>query len=107
MSVPKCSRCKAHYWRFNPAHPPPNYCSNFCFDNRKSKPKESAPSTPQDVLARMYDHRKTAHGTADILVWYDCKTCEELEREYSSSLEWHSARVANELAADNRGRKTA
>lgn len=95
MSVPVCIRCKSHYWRFRPDHPPPNYCSQFCFDNRKKKAKSTI-ATPHDVLSRMYDHRRTQHGTPDILVFYDCRVCDELEREYGVSIEYHFA--ANQAA---------
>lgn len=100
MSVPLCSRCKSHYWRFNASHPPPGYCSLFCYDNRKAKSKPPAPPAPHSILSRMYDHRRTIHGSPDILPWYDCKICDELEKEYYASLEWHSAAAYQAMAEE-------
>ena len=71
-----------------------------CFDAKRNGKKPERPPVPSHVLMVMLDHRRTAHGTTDVLAWFDCPACEQIEKAYSESLEWHYDRITREIAGE-------
>lgn len=102
MSVQNCGHCKTPYWRFRGDHPPKGFCSTPCHDLKKAGKKEERPQLPENALRAMMAHRAEKHGSSDVLGWYDCSECENLEKAYSESLEWHYDRITREIVGQAR-----
>ncbi len=102
MSIALCSNCKVTYWRFRGDHPPSGFCSVLCHAIKKKK--SQAPPSPQAVLNVMMRHRLTEHHSTSVLEWFDCTECDQLEKSYSESLEWHTEKITRDIAVEARTR---
>ena len=107
VSICICS-CKRPFWRYRKDFPPPGYCSVTCHENRRKKRGENANvRRPAQILQDMRDHRRLLHDSTSILQWFDCCRCEELEREYADSLDWHMALQTRLIAEDGRRQRAS
>jgi hypothetical protein len=105
MSVVRCSRCDAYYWRYRADTPPTGYCSVFCKENRKRKAEVvDKPPAPEKVLESIYGHRRERHGGAPILAQFDCDTCYNLETLYRRSIDWYIEENARKLEKQRRAK---
>jgi hypothetical protein len=103
VSVQLCSQCKSPYWRFRGDHPPKGVCSIPCHEERKAGRKPgNAPPLPENALRAMVEHRSIMHGSPDVLPWYECERCDELEAAYSEAIEWHVGRITREIVKEVR-----
>lgn len=103
MSVQVCAQCKTPYWRFRGDHPPKGVCSLPCHEDRKAGRKAgNTPPLPENALRKIVEHRTLMHGSPDILAWYGCERCEELEASYSESIQWHVDRITREIVEQTR-----
>lgn len=50
----------------------------------------------------MVEHRSIMHGSPDVLPWYQCERCDELEAVYSEAIEWHVDRITREIVKEAR-----
>ena len=102
MSIQLCSHCKLPYWRFRGDHPPRGVCSVLCNDARKAGEATPTPRLPSEILWEIREHRRDIHQCTDILVWFECETCEELEARYGDSLEYHYDRITRDIVKEAR-----
>jgi len=88
VSVARCSNseCKRYYWRYRGDAPPRGYCSVKCFETRRKRRQKLRYETSAQVLEAFRDHRIQAHGTRDIVQWFDCDLCERFEERYAASM---------------------
>ena len=99
MSIAVCSnsKCKRAYWRYRKDHPPKRFCSVVCSQARRQVEEVEAPAK---ILQKVYAHRLLAHGSSDILMYWGCEICDELDTEYRDSLAIHNARISRDIAQD-------
>ena len=85
MSTPRCARCKQYYWRYNGSYR--GYCSYTCWNARQRRKKRSNIAYEDWTrMQAMQAHRLAAHGSSDLVLWYDCEECERLEAEVAAAL---------------------
>lgn len=96
--------CKRFFWRWRKDHPPKGHCSVSCYEDHRPK-KSLRPDKPANILHSMYRHRADVHLSTSILAWFDCAECERLEGIYRESLDWHTAKVSEEIALNARSRE--
>ena len=90
MAVSKCSHCRTPFWKYAPSPNPAGYCSQICFDGRKKKGKRNPGDEDAQIVAMvnrdMRKHYLEVHKTTDLTEWFDCETCQSLDRRKTEAL---------------------
>ena len=99
-----CQFCKQPFWRYRRDWPPKGFCSWPC-SLTPAEPIVTVPELPGVILHKLRQHHSFAHSESSILSWPDCETCEQIERDYNESLNFHfqQAQAAVYAAANSKG----
>jgi hypothetical protein len=90
VSVARCGGCGTWYWRYwrGDATRPAGFCSFTCWTNRPRKLMPGIVRGPLWYVSELRAHRLEAHGTDDVLGWFNCETCESIEARYRASVSY-------------------